>query len=265
MLTSHLTIRRCGWSPEPCWDSPAAVHKHRHVGGQISTAPSPAGGSLGLLQGSCPNLEAGESPGADTALMSGTSGSCSFPTHSSAALLQPGDSQLPRLALTSRPSILYPSACSTEGPRGTGAGPQCRTLCILHRHFFPLNSAKSSMTKVKAAFWGFENIIFSLFVLVRTPLFFQPLSLLAGTESLCPWNVFPTSRFTGTDPSVTLQSLLIEPSLPLPHCGVCVLVVSEHQALRPVEFFFFPEASSANHWMQRDPGKSSFWHHTSCV
>lgn len=87
MLTSHLTIRRCGWSPEPCWDSPAAVHKHRHMGGQISTAPSPAGGSLGLLQGSCPNLEAGESPGADTALMSGTSGSRSSPTHTSAALL----------------------------------------------------------------------------------------------------------------------------------------------------------------------------------
>lgn len=87
MLTSHLLIRRCGWSPEPCWDSPAGVHKHRHMGGQISTARSPAGGSLGLLQGSCPNLEAGESPGADTALTSGTSGSCSFPSHTGAALL----------------------------------------------------------------------------------------------------------------------------------------------------------------------------------
>lgn len=118
--------------------------------------------------------------------------------------------------------------------------------------------------KSQSCILGFFKHYF-LFVFVRTPLFFQPLSLLAGTESLCPWNVFLTGRFTGTDPSVTLQSLLIEPPHPLPHCGVCVLVVSEHHALRLVKFFFFPEASSANHWMQRDTGKSSFWNHTPCV
>lgn len=107
---------------------------------------------------------------------SSISGSCCFPTlqpylHSSAPQLW--NSEFPRLALTSpKLSIIHRSARPTGGTPSTGAGPQCHMLCILHIQPFPLNSAKSTMKKVKASFF--------VCVFIRSPLFFQPPIFLLG-------------------------------------------------------------------------------------
>lgn len=200
----------CVQSLEARWDS--SNTQHGHLGGwiQVSTAPQP------LLPQEEP-WASFKSPlrvwkvggGVPT---SSISGSCCFPTlqpylHSTAPQLW--NSELPRLALTSpKWSIIHCSARPTGGTPSTGTGPQCHTLCILHIQPFPLNSAKSTMKKAKASFF---SVCF-----YQIPSFLPTPNLLAGTKSLNPWNVIPTSRFTGTDPSVTSQSSFFSLSLP---CG----------------------------------------------
>lgn len=197
-----------------------------------SPAPSPAGGTLGLLQVSCPSLEVGGSP-TDDAFTSSISGSCCFPTlqpylHSTAPQLW--DSALPWLALTSpKMSIIHPSARPTGGTPSTGAGPRCHTLCILHIRPFALTSAMSTMKKVKASFRFFVCCFYQIPSFLPTP------NLLAGTKSLSPWNVILISRFTGTDPSVTSQSSLFLLSLP---CGATLLCVHVCCVQTPLQNFF---------------------------
>ena len=153
-------------------------------------------------------------------------------------------------------SLPPPQSCSLAvGPRapGTGTnlpmaehhsplslptgGPEALALdhSVVH---FAFSTDSLFLSTVPSPRWRQKHFFFllSVYFCHNYSLLPTPRSL-AGTESLCPWTVFPTGSFTETDLCVTLQSLLVEHPLPTAHSGVCVPVVSGHHSLGLVEFF----------------------------
>ena len=183
-----------------------------------SPAPSPAGGTLGLLQVSCPSLEVGGSPG--------------LTMHSHPAFQAVAASHPPALPAQHCSPAVGPRAPLTDidlpkaehhSPLSPphGRNPQhCRWATVSYALHF---TRKALLSPVPSPLWRKLKLhVGFLFVccFYQSPSFLPTPNLLAGTKSLSPWSVILISRFSGTDPSVTSQSSLLLLSLP---CGATLL------------------------------------------
>ena len=167
-----------------------------------SPAPYPAGGTLGLLQVSCPSLEVG--------------GGSPHPAFQAAAVSPPSNPTCTAVELrvpstgTDLPKAEHHSPLSPPH----GRNPQhWRWATVSHALHFTHTALSSQQCQVY--YEESQSLIFCV-CFYQIPSFLPTSNLLAGTKSLNPWNVIPTSRFTGTDPSVTSQSSFFSLSLP---CG----------------------------------------------
>lgn len=104
------------------------------------------------LRGYRPNLEARESPEGGISFVFGTKGSRCLLRPQGHCTACPDRHQPPDQS----PCVIYPALYSTGGPYRTGVwGHSVASLGIFTHTAFPLNSAKSRMTKVRTTFLGF--------------------------------------------------------------------------------------------------------------